>query len=408
MLLVLVVACTSSGEVDPPGGATAASGRVATAQAGRFELTARLLVSRAFHTATALPALPAGAGGGDSAGSSGGGGVLLIGGIDPLDRPIATVERYDPDSGRFARAGSIDPARSRHSATLLRDGLLLVAGGRGEGGPLASAVLYDPAAERVVATAQLAEAREGHRAVLLDGGRVLLVGGAGAHGPLASAELFDPASGRFEATGAMAVARTDHSATLLADGRVLVAGGNDRQAARSAEVYDPLAGTFTPVEPADTPRAGHAAAVLPDGRVLLAGGTGGPSGFLSSTALFDARDGAFVPGPSLGAGRSGSTATVLGELGDGRVLLIGGGGGALEEAAFVPMAVLYDPGEGGEDAVLLGGSMHNARGGHTATLLPDGSVLVAGGLNIRTVLLPFYQFREFQPVAERWLSAGAP
>src|SRR5437763_17023031 len=72
---------------------------------------------------------------------------------------------------------------------------------------------------------------------------------------------------------------------------------------------------------------------------------------------------------SLKTARFHHTATLLP---DGRVLVVGG------EQAHTPLASaeLYDPATGTWSAT---GSLNTARDSHTATLLPSGKVLVAGG-----------------------------
>jgi uncharacterized repeat protein (TIGR01451 family) len=79
----------------------------------------------------------------------------------------------------------------------------------------------------------------------------------------------------------------------------------------------------------------------------------------------------FYPGPNLNVARSWHTATLLP---DGRVLIAGGstgwGGNPLASAE------IYDP---TTKTFTLTGNMHNARSAHVAALLADGTVLVAGG-----------------------------
>jgi N-acetylneuraminic acid mutarotase len=111
-------------------------------------------------------------------------------------------------------------------------------------------------------------------------------------------------------------------------------------------------------------RVDHTATLLRDGRVLVVGGlgTGGPLQVEHSAELYDPATGSWS-----GTGRVNDpfvdhTATLLR---DGSVLVAGGGS-----------AQLYDPASGTWRAT---GKMIEQRYFHTATLLPDGRVLVAGG-----------------------------
>jgi WD40 repeat protein len=97
-------------------------------------------------------------------------------------------------------------------------------------------------------TGSLVTARWLHTATLLPNGQVLVAGGQDSNANvLASAELYDPASGTWTATGSLATARFNHTATLLPNGKVLVAGGYDTtyNPLASAELYDPASGTWT-------------------------------------------------------------------------------------------------------------------------------------------------------------------
>ena len=82
--------------------------------------------------------------------------------------------------------------------------------------------------------------------------------------------------------------------------------------------------------------------------------------------------GAFVPTGNMTIARSSHTATLLK---DGRVLLTGGVNAGYGYAGSAGSAELYDPSTGTFTAT---GNMTTNRAGHTATLLPDGRVLIGG------------------------------
>jgi len=177
--------------------------------------------------------------------------------------------------------------------------------------------------------------------------------------------------------GPLGDGRQIHTATLLSDGSLLVAGGfalGDGPLA-SATRYDPKTGTFSATGSLANARGGHTATLLPDGHVLIAGGgpaswTGAAATFLASAELYDPKTGTFGPTGSMSTLRESHTATLLP---DGRVLIVGG----LDRVDHaVATAEIYDPKTGTFSPT---GPMHVARAFHTATLLPDGRVLVVGG-----------------------------
>jgi Galactose oxidase, central domain len=211
-------------------------------------------------------------------------------------------------------------------------------------------------------------------ATLLRDGKVLVAGGGESGGP--SAELYDPASGTWTATGKMVYG--GGGATLLLDGKVLVAGAGD---GTSAELYDPARGTWTATGSMLTP--GGTATLLRDGRVLVVSGDGGPGsssccapnihGDLPSAELYDPASGTWTATSDTIRPRSGHTATLLP---DGKVLVAGGVGvrGIGPDAS----AELYDPASGTWTRT---SNMIEVHGGGTATLLSDGTVLLVGGFN---------------------------
>jgi WD40 repeat protein len=298
--------------------------------------------------------------------------VLVAGGVTEGDEP-GHAELYDPASGSWTATRQMSAGRHVHTATLLPDGRVLVAGG--EASPTTTE-LYDPRTRSWIAAASMIHGRVGHTATLLPDGRVLVAGGAGT----AVAELFDPSTGTWTATGPMVHEHDRHTATLLRDGTVLVAGGGQTAV---AELYDPRTDTWTATGPMAHGHWDCTATLLPDGTVLVAGGES-----TRSAELYDPHTGLWTETGSMSF-YAQHTATLLP---DGLVLVTGGGGGngSLEEAAqvegvdFAKPAELYDPRTGTWTKTA---SMSIKRGGHTATLLPDGRVLVAGGWGDNSVVL---------------------
>jgi Tol biopolymer transport system component len=312
------------------------------------------------------------------------------------------AEIYDPSTNAFTETGSLGVRRASKTSTLLRDGRVLFAGGyycaaAGQDGIWATAEIYDPTTGSFSPTGSMHAPREFHTATLLADGRVLIAGGlSGAPATtstailasfetaetsasvLATAEIYDPATGTFSKTGSMSTFRDHHTATLLEDGRVLVAGGGGEAYASStsADVYDPATGKFTKTGSMHTGRWLHTATLLNDGRVLILGGRSPKDSVYRSAELYDPRSGAFRTAGNMREGRQQHSATLLE---DGRVLIAGGYWSDGQNWRVLSSAEMYDPGAESFSAI---GSIGTPRQEHIATRLPDGRVLIVGGIDI--------------------------
>lgn len=217
----------------------------------------------------------------------------------------------------------------------------------------------------------------GHRAVKLADGRVLIVGGFSITAPVTAADLFDPATDTITPAASMSEPRSDVSATLLSDGTVLVAGGFSGGSAitDTAELYDATANSWTATGALNETREAHTATSLPDGTVLLTGGQGDLTAALvrSSAELYDPATGVLSLVGSLGTGRFFHTATFLPASG---FVLVAGGLTAFDATALTASVEVFDPSLGTFSSLP---DMASARQLHTASLLPDGSLLLFGG-----------------------------
>lgn len=213
-----------------------------------------------------------------------------------------------------------------------------------------------------------------HTAALADSRHVAVVGGSRGLPVLSSSvDLFEVEQQRWIPVANMTTGRVQPRVVVIDSRHLFVHGGmRSLKNSRTAEWIDLSTGVSQPAL-ASPSRTEHTATRLLDGRILIAGGTSseGHAGGVSPTLeIWDptTRNARFSAQP-MRLARRGHTATLLP---DGRVLLIGG----YTSTSMTGSAEIWDPASETSELVL---APLLARAGHAASLLPNGDVLLAGG-----------------------------
>jgi hypothetical protein len=262
-------------------------------------------------------------------------------------------------------------------AALLPDGRVLVAGTTSTTATITAEIL-DPVVSTSTVTGALLSPRYGPSLCATLDGRVLAWAGTApgtSSSLVATTELYNPSAGAFSTSGSNPPARWNATFTRLADGRFLIVGGStaDGTVQQVAQIYDAVANTTVPTGAIPDFVWQHAAVLLQDGRVLIVGGMYSYLGSVrpsNHAFLYSPGTGQFTPLPAMAYARKLPTAT---RLPDGKVLIAGGGG---DYWTLADRAETFDP---ATNTFTLGPAMVVPRYGASATALPDGRVLIAGG-----------------------------
>ncbi len=176
-------------------------------------------------------------------------------------------------------------------------------------------------------------------AVALLTGMVMVIGGNQGPRLLQSVEIYDPKDDRWFRASPLPAPRTGHSAFTLRDGRVLVAGGFEADGAATSKtyIYNPPADSWTEGPPMTLARVQHAAVQLANGDILFIGGDTAASG---TSERYDVKLEKFVLSGTLTDPRLAARAA---QLPDGRVVLVGGMPPRNEQFAPLRSAEIWDP-----------------------------------------------------------------
>lgn len=249
--------------------------------------------------------------------------VALSGGKLSEDREAGntynttSVEIYDPLTGQWAIAASMNNRRAYHEVVVLNDGKLLVIGGTDNLSVLIdpnvenTAEVYDPSVDKWTLTGNLSGSRDLAEAALLADGRVLVAGGSlKRYGYLDSAEIYDPATNLWTATAPMSDRKMFFTMDLMPDGKVIVTGGRFQDETHelvtikgedvwintissmhiltTAEIYDPSTGLWTKTASIPFKREYHFGVLLADGRFIMGGGWDAGDGSYGDTSYTSA------------------------------------------------------------------------------------------------------------------------
>jgi hypothetical protein len=232
-------------------------------------------------------------------------------------------------------------------------------------------------------------------AIVLQNGRVLVVGTK--YGQQA-AEIYDPASATWSRQADPILLRyEDSDAVLLLDGRVLIVAGDLQASNKRGEVFDPSNGSWTVTADLNIPRWHGKVAALPDGRVLIAGGT--PVGSIDpmrDAEIYDPATDTWTLTGSMGRARPVWFFKMV-TLQDGTVLAAGGDFNNITSEVYDPGTGIWSP----------AGALLGANQQFTLTALPDGRAFAVGGPNTHHLYDPLS--RTWRSVTTRtdqfWLTA---
>ena len=321
--------------------------------------------------------------------------VLLTGGGAGQDSATtATAQIYNPASASFRYTkDNMTTPRIGHTSSLLPDGRVLIAGGSNgnpdPGGCLSSTEIYDPVADTFTAAAPMNYCRHAHQAVILSDGRIMVISGyaeTSSQIVTNTVEIFDPNTAAWTVVAPLPSGRASFAATRLLEGNVLISGGywaTDADGLQAVYVYNPTTNIWTSMAPMLAPRENHIAITLPTGKVLMVGGNDGTAA-IGFSELYDTS--AKSSGNSTVAGgiSAGGWAANAVLLPDGNVWSAGGYSQLLAYyssgyevcSAGLPTAQVYNY---LTNSWTDFSSMQISRFNASASLLPSGQVLVAGG-----------------------------
>jgi len=271
--------------------------------------------------------------------------ILVVGGLDRDDPNVTNTESelVNVKTGAVSVLRQQLEGRLHQTMTRALEDKVVVAGGvkflTTHWDPVDSVDVFQPVDKKWIAASPMIEPRSDHAAVALQTGMVMVIGGNQGPRLLQSVEIYDVKNDRWFRAAPLPLPRTELSAFTLADGRVLVAGGIEASGTPTDTtwIYNPPKDEWTEGPKMWVPRVQHAAVQLTNGDILFIGGDGAASG---TSERFDVKLERFIISGTLVDPRQAARAA---QLPDGRVVLVGGMPPRNDEFAPLRSAEIWDP-----------------------------------------------------------------
>lgn len=307
--------------------------------------------------------------------------VLVTGGRGVTGETLSSCELYDPATGTWSQTEQMTTPRVLHTLTLLYDGRVLATGGQSTKS-LQSAEIFDPLTQAWHSIASFQGTRNSHSAVLLPDSTVMITGGySTTDGYSGQCFIFNPRLSTWLESQQPQQISGDHTFTLLSNNRILLAGGWPLSQSR-CEIYNITTKSWRKTSPMNHDRTIAAAALLPNGNLFVSGGYDSFSSdqdesSIASCEIFDHQTETWSEAPNLPSPSEGHNLIVL----PNSNLAVIGGGQKIRAGAFTPTLFFNEiyslPTN--KFSTSNNGKLRTRRGNHTATLLPNGQILIVGG-----------------------------
>ena len=310
-----------------------------------------------------------------------------------------SVPPVTPKTPTWTTFGELSQPRAYATALALPSGEILVVGGLDRDDPNvtnAKSELVNVKTGGVTVLQQELEGRLHQTMTPASGDRVVVAGGVKFQtthwDPVDRVDVYRPLEKKWISASPLIDPRSDHAAVALQTGMVMVIGGNQGpRLLQSVEIYDAKNDRWFRASPLPEPRTELSAFTLPDGRVLVAGGVVGSGAATDTTYIYNPPGDAWAVGPKMNLPRVQHAAV---QLANGDILFIGGDGAASGTSERYDVKT---------EKFVLSGTLVDPRQAARGAQLPDGRVVLVGGMPPRSVeFAPLRSAEIWDPVTGQW------